>query len=287
MKRVTFVVGPTASGKTAYSIELAKKTDAEIISADSMQIYKYMDIGTAKPSEIERDGILHHMIDIIYPDQNFSVALYQKMALEKIKEISTKGKRVIVTGGTGLYINSLVYNISYAKNSMNEQIRSELEYLASARGNEYIHNMLKELDPVAAQRIHVNDKKRVIRALEIYQTTGKNTTEQIDRSRDSPPGFEYVIIGLEVDRQELRRRIDERVDKMMNAGLQAEVKSLLEMGYGGGTAMQAIGYKELVEHFNCNISLDEAVEKIKTGTKQYAKRQITWFRKISNIKWFN
>jgi len=285
IEKVIFVVGPTASGKTAYSVELAKEIHAEIVSADSMQIYKFMDIGTAKPTEAERGGIMHHMLDIVYPDQDFSVALYQEMALKKIREISARGMRVIVTGGTGLYINSLIYNISYAKDSMDRRIRSGLEEQARERGNEYIHEKLMEIDPVAARRIHPNDIKRIIRALEIYTTTGKNTTEQINRSRTSPPEFEFELIGLDADREELRRRIDLRVDKMLNAGLEREVRNLLDMGYGGGTAMQAIGYKELVEYFKGSISLDEAVQRIKTGTKQYAKRQMTWFRKTPGIKW--
>ena len=285
MKTITFIVGPTASGKTAYSIDLAKKEGAEIISADSMQIYKYMDIGTAKPDEAERGGVPHHMIDILYPNECFSVAQYKEMALEKIREVSKREKAVIVVGGTGLYINSLIYNISYDEDSYDPKIRLELEQASQEFGNAYLHDKLREADPEAAERIHVNDKKRTIRALEIYMTTGVNATAKIAASRSSPPGFEYEILGMEVEREELYKRIEKRVDIMLEAGLLDEVKKLRDMGYASGTAMQAIGYKELNAFLLGETSLDEAVEIIKTETRRYAKRQMTWFRKTEGITW--
>ena len=285
MRKVTFIVGPTASGKTSYSIELAKRTDAEIISADSMQIYKYMDIGTAKPDEAERDGIPHHMIDIVEPDENFSVAQYREMALERIREITARGKGVIVAGGTGLYVNSLIYNVTYSENSYDPEVRAELEHIIRNRGNEYLHARLGIIDPIAALNIHVNDKKRIVRAMEIYLTTGCNVSDQIALSRESPPDFEYEVIGMETDRQVLYQRIEKRVDNMLEAGLLEEVNRLCEMGFTCGTAMQAIGYKEMTGALHGKYSIEDAVIKIKMESRRYAKRQLTWLRRDESVKW--
>jgi len=284
MSEVIVLTGPTASGKTAVSIELAKLLNGEIVSADSMQIYKYMNIGTAKPSEEEKQGINHYMINIISPDENYSVARYKQNASKFIEEIIAKGKTPIVSGGTGLYINSLVYNIKYSDTETNFKLRNELIQIAESKGNDYVYNMLSEMDPKAASRLHKNNLKRVVRAIEVYKSTGKSIIEHEAESRLVPPAYKYKIFCLNFERNLLYDKINERVDLMIKVGLVEEVSKLVQMGYSDGlTAMQAIGYKELLAYLKGKASLDESIDTIKRETRRYAKRQMTWMKKITNI----
>ena len=286
MEPVIVIVGPTASGKTKLSIELAKRINGSIVSADSMQIYKYMDIGTAKPDENEMSGIRHYMTDEVDPDENFSVARYRECALEYISKILAEGKRPIVTGGTGLYINSLIYNINFSETICDEELRETLKNEAKEKGNRVLYDRLLSIDPEAASRIHENDTKRIIRAIEVYEHTKKTISEHVIESRREPPPYRYIVFGLEWDREKLYSRIDMRVDKMLEAGLVDEVKRLAEMGYDkGGTAMQGIGYKEVLDYLKGNLGFDETVYILKRDTRHYAKRQLTWFRRIEGINW--
>ncbi|NTV90251.1 MAG: tRNA (adenosine(37)-N6)-dimethylallyltransferase MiaA [Clostridiales bacterium] len=286
MEPVIVIAGPTASGKSAVAIELAKLINGEIISADSMQIYKHMDIGTAKPSDSEMKGIKHYLIDEVAPDQEFSVARFQELALAYIKEIIAKGKHPIVVGGTGLYINSLVYNISFSETKIDWELREALRLEAIEKGNRYLHEKLKEMDPEAAARLHENDVKRVIRAIEVFTQTKTTMSEHIDNSRLIPPPYNYIVFGLNLDRQRLYRRIEERIDLMLENGLVGEVKKLVELGYDkNSVAMQGLGYKEILSYLRGETSLDEAVDILKMDTRRYAKRQITWFKRTEGIQW--
>lgn len=288
MRKIPLIIltGPTAVGKTALSIELAKNLNAEIISADSMQIYEYMDIGSAKVTKEEMDGVVHHMIDEVKPDFSFSVSEFQNRANKYIKEISNKGKNVLVTGGTGLYLNSLIYNMDFAKSNSNSKIREELEKELEEKGIDYMHEKLKSLDSDAASRIHKNNTKRVIRALEVC-LDGKKMQ---DFSNDLKYNEDYlpIIIVLNRDREILYDRINKRVDIMMESGLVEEVKNLLNMGYDKNLiSMQGIGYKEIVKYLEGEYTLDEAIEIIKRDSRRYAKRQITWFKRYKDSKWFD
>lgn len=286
MEPVIVIVGPTASGKTKLSIELAKRINGSIVSADSMQIYRYMDIGTAKPDKTEMSGIRHYMIDEVDPDENFSVARYRECALGCISRILAEGKHPIVAGGTGLYINSLIYNINFSETICDEELRESLRREAEEKGNRAIYERLMAIDPEAAARIHENDTKRIIRAIEVYEHTRKTISEHVKESRQEPPPYRYVVFGLEWDREKLYSRIERRVDKMLEAGLVEEVRRLKEMGYDrGGTAMQGIGYKEILEFLDGRVSYDETVYILKRDTRHYAKRQMTWFRRIEGINW--
>ena len=281
------VVGPTASGKTAYAIELAKKCGGEVISCDSMQIYRHMDIGTAKPTKYEMDGIPHHMIDIAEPWENYSVARFVTEARSCIDDVLARGRVPILCGGTGLYFDSVIKNIDFAENESDPEYRSELQKAAEEHGNEYVHNMLKKVDPKSAEAVHPNNLKRVIRALEIYKTTGKTKTE-LDRESVRESLYNAEIYGLNRPREELYERINKRVDIMLKNGLLDEVKNLLEMGISrDATSMQAIGYKELVEYFEGRCTLDAAIDKIKQESRRYAKRQLTWFKRNNEIIWLN
>ena len=281
------VVGPTASGKTAYAIELAKKCGGEVISCDSMQIYRHMDIGTAKPTKYEMDGIPHHMIDIAEPWENYSVARFVTEARSCIDDVLARGRVPILCGGTGLYFDSVIKNIDFAENESAPEYRSELQKAAEEHGNEYVHNMLKKVDPKSAEAVHPNNLKRVIRALEIYKTTGKTKTE-LDRESVRESLYNAEIYGLNRPREELYERINKRVDIMLENGLLDEVKNLLEMGISrDATSMQAIGYKELVEYFEGRCTLDAAIDKIKQESRRYAKRQLTWFKRNNEIIWLN
>lgn len=285
LSKIVGVVGPTASGKTALAIEIAKKYNGEIVSCDSMQIYKYMNIGTAKPSYDEMQGIPHHLIDIIEPSQSFNVAEFSQMAKECISDILNRGKLPILAGGTGLYFDSVIKNIKFTEIGHNEEYCKELENLALIHGNEYVHNVLKEIDEASANVIHPNNLRRVIRALEIYKVSGKTMT-QCNEESIQPPLYEPIIIGINMDRELLYDRINKRVDIMMENGLIDEVKHILSMGIDqNSTAMQAIGYKELVKYLNRSLGLDEAIEEIKLESRRYAKRQLTWFRKNKDIHW--
>ena len=286
--KVIVIVGPTASGKTALSIELAKKINGEIISCDSMQIYKDMNIGSAKPTIEEMQGIKHYIIDEVEPTQRFSVAEYKKRAEKAIEEIIKKGKIPIVVGGTGLYANSLIYGIEYNEIEYDEKYRNELMKLAQTEeGLESLFEKAQKIDPKAMEKISKNDKKRIVRILEIYNSTGKTKTEQEKESRKKEVKYDYKVFALNMERSVLYERINKRVDIMLEQGLIEEVKNILKKYNEFPTAMQAIGYKEIVEYFNGDLTKQEAIEKIKQESRRYAKRQLTWFKKIANVKWLD
>lgn len=287
MKENLFILmGPTAVGKTSLSIKLAKELNGEIISADSMQIYKYMDIGTAKVTESEMDGIIHHMVDIIEPDKSFSVSNYKDLTSQLISEINNRKKLPIVVGGTGLYINSLTYNLNFSSVAPDEKIRSRLELLGDQYGNEYLHEMLSMVDKESAERISIKDRKRIIRALEIYEITGSTMTEYNKNFRSLNTDYNLVMVCLNMERSKLYENINKRVDIMIEMGLIDEVKKILSMGYNKDlVSLQGIGYKEIIQYLENEISLADAIEKIKQGSRNYAKRQLTWFRRDNRIKW--
>lgn len=286
MKTVIVIMGPTASGKTQLAIELAKRLNGEIISADSMQIYKHMDIGTAKPDQHEMQGIRHYMVDEVEPDQEFSVARYQELALGYIEEILAKGKLPVIAGGTGLYINSLIYNINFSETVSDWELRDKLKQEAEEKGNQVLHDRLREVDPQAAERIHVNDSKRIIRALEVYEHTKQTISHQQEISRQVPSPYRFRLIGLTMDREKLYERINRRVDMMLEKGLVDEVSKLVGMGYDKNTiAMQALGYKEILAYLRGDMTLEDAVYIIKRDSRHYAKRQLTWFRRLEDVHW--
>lgn len=284
--KVVVIVGPTASGKTAVSIELAKKINGEIISADSMQIYKDMDIGSAKPTKEEMQGIPHYMIDVVEANEVFNVAKYKEMAEECIEKILAKNKVPIIVGGTGLYVSTLTKGVEFSDIENDLEYRDELTKISlEENGVDKLFDMLKGIDPEAAEIIDKNNVRRVIRALEIYKVTGKTKT-QVDRESIKELKYDYKVFGLNWDRQELYDRIDKRVDIMLDMGLLDEVKKVNEKGISP-TALQGLGYKEIIEYLNNEITLEEAIEKIKQETRRYAKRQMTWFKKDKNIVWIN
>ncbi|WP_460294183.1 tRNA (adenosine(37)-N6)-dimethylallyltransferase MiaA [Clostridium tertium] len=279
-EKVLVIAGPTAVGKTDLSIKLAKELNGEIISTDSMQIYKYMDIGSAKITKEEMCGVPHHMIDVVDPSTPFSVANYKEMAQKCIDDIISRGKLPILTGGTGLYINALTCNMNFTEAENDLKYRSELEELAEKHGNEYIHNMLKDIDPISYKEIHYNNRKRVIRALEVYKLTKKpfSSFNAGEEFYNGPYDVTYYVLNM--DRENLYNRINLRVDMMMDKGLLEECIKLKEMGYNSSVqSMQGIGYKEIFYYLENKISLNEAVEMIKQGSRNYAKRQLTWFRR--------
>lgn len=286
-QKVIVICGPTASGKTKLSIEIAKKINGEIVSADSMQIYKDMTIGTAKPTPEEMQGIKHYLIDFVLPNQRYSVADYNKDALKAIDEIIKKGKTPIVVGGTGLYVNSLIYGIEYSDIEIDLEYRKKLEEIADKEGIEKLYEMAKQIDPEAIKNISENDKKRICRILEIYHSTGKNKTEQEKESRKNGPKYQYLLYGITMDREKLYDRINKRVDIMINDGLIEEVQDVVKKYDEFPTAMQGLGYKEVVEYLNGITTKEEMIEKIKMETRRYAKRQLTWFKKCENIKWID
>lgn len=287
--RVVAVVGPTASGKTALAIELAKRFNGEIISCDSMQIYRGMDIGTAKPTEEEKCGIPHHMIDIVEPSEAFSAADYAPMARAAADDIISRGKLPIFCGGTGLYLDAVLTANEYADVETDLALRAALLADAERDGAEALWERLNEVDPESAAAIHKNNVKRVARALEIYLSGGITKTEWDKRSRSKPAPYDPVILALNRDREALYARIDKRVDDMMGAGLENEVRELTESGRlpRGSTAAQAIGYKELISYFDGDCTLDEAVFTIKQSSRRYAKRQLTWLRRNSAVIWLD
>ncbi|OPJ57169.1 tRNA (adenosine(37)-N6)-dimethylallyltransferase MiaA [Alkalithermobacter paradoxus] len=281
------ICGPTAVGKTSISIKIAEKLRTSIVSADSMQIYKYMDIGTAKISNEEMNGIKHYLIDEIDPITPFSVSEFQSLAKEYIHHIFTRGHVPLVVGGTGLYINSLIYDMDFSNTISNDNIRKQLEEEAVKYGPNFIHDKLREIDNESAERIHPNNIKRVIRALEIYTETGGKIG---DFSNDIKPNDEYypIIIVLNRNRDVLYERINKRVDIMINQGLVKEVQKLLSMGYNESmTSMKGIGYKEIIKYLKGEYSLEEAIYTIKRDSRRYAKRQLTWFKRYDDAKWFN
>lgn len=285
MKQKLLVIGgPTAVGKTDLSIRIAKKLNGEIISADSMQIYKYMDIGSAKVTKEEMDGVKHHLIDVVNPDVPFSVADFKEHGDAALKDIISRGKFPIIAGGTGLYINSLTCNMTFTEAEKDEEYRKYLEDLANEKGNEYIHEMLKECDPISYKEIHANNRKRVIRALEVFKLTKKpfSSYNVGDDFYKSDYDIHYYVLTM--DREKLYNRINKRVDIMMENGLLEECIKLRDMGYTSDMqSMQGIGYKEILYYLEGKISLDEAIDMIKQGSRNYAKRQLTWFRRDKRV----
>lgn len=285
--KVIVICGPTASGKTKLSIELAKKINGEIVSCDSMQIYKDMTIGTAKPTVEEMQGIKHYLIDCVSPETRYSVADYKKDAEAAIKEILSKGKVPIIVGGTGLYLESLIYNIEYNEIEVDLEYREKLENRMTEEGLESLYNEASKIDPEAASKISKNDKKRIFRILEIYHSTNKTKTELEIESRKNKPEYDYILFGITMDREKLYERINLRVDIMIKEGLIEEVKKLVEKYNNMPTALQGLGYKEVVEYLDGKLTKEEMIDKIKMETRRYAKRQLTWFRKYDNLTWIN
>lgn len=281
-KKILIITGPTAVGKSKYAVKIAQKMNGEIISLDSMQVYKFMNIGTAKPSKEELKKIPHHLIDIIKPDQGFSVAKFIQITNKKIQEIIKKGKRPILVGGTGLYLRALLYGFDFPKAGYEEKIRDDLHTFAQKHGIKVLYNKLKKVDPNSAKKIHLNDKFRIIRALEVYYLTGKPISKQ--QFSNKKHINKYKIICLTTDRPKLYELIDRRVDAMINKGLIKEVKRLLKKGYNQDLpALKAIGYKEVIDYLNGRFDYNEMIRLIKRNSRHLAKRQMTWFRSFPNI----
>lgn len=288
MNTVILIVGPTGTGKTELSVRLAGLLGAEIISCDSMQIYKGMDIGTAKVTEEEMQGITHHMIDIVSPFDSYSVSEYCNAARDVAGKIFAKNKLVIMVGGTGLYADSFVRDIDFTETGSSEEIRSELNALCEKEGVDAVFDILKSIDPESAASIHKNNVKRVIRAIEYYRLTGETISEHNRKTKEKPSPYNYVYIGLTRDREELYERINKRVDIMMQKGLLAEVWTLYSMGCNEKmTSMQALGYKELIWYLRGKCNLAEAVSVLKRDSRRYAKRQLTWFGRNKEVNWIN
>ena len=286
MNPIICIAGPTASGKTALAVELAKDLSGEVVSCDSMQVYKRMDIGTAKPTEEEMQGIPHHMIDVAEPDEDFSVSRYCCMAAPIVDDIVARGKTAIIAGGTGLYMDSLIRGNAFAP-FPSTGVREKLEAQADSEGMEFMLNWLRSVDPESAARLHLSDRKRIIRALEVYLETGQTITEHNRKTQQIPPKYTPLWLGLDfADRAELYRRIDRRVDMMLEMGLMSEIQGLLASGIPPRcTAMQAIGYKEFVAALHGEETIAQAVEEVKKSSRHYAKRQLTWFRRNPKLHW--
>ncbi|MDD3415780.1 MAG: tRNA (adenosine(37)-N6)-dimethylallyltransferase MiaA [Lachnospiraceae bacterium] len=287
-KPLVVLTGPTGVGKTELSILLAKSINGEIISADSMQIYQFMDIGTAKITKEEMQGVKHYLVDELLPNEEFHVAKFQKMAKEAIEEIYQKGKIPIIVGGTGFYIQAVLYDIDFAEESNRDGYRQQLEELARKEGISALHQKLEEIDPVSAKNIHENNIKRVIRAIEFYHETGKKISEhnEAERERPSPYNFEYFVLNDE--RERLYQRTDLRIDQMLENGLLEEVQNLKKMGYDtASVAMQGLGYKEILDYLDGQTTLEEAVYRLKRDTRHFVKRQLTWFRREKTVTFVN
>lgn len=288
MKPLIILTGPTAVGKTELSISLAKAIGGEIISADSMQVYKYMNIGTAKIRQEEMEGVPHHLIDILEPDVAFNVAMFKELAKKAADEIYERGHIPIVVGGTGFYIQALLYDIDFSEEDSDQHIRSELEQLAAQKGSEYLHDLLREVDPESADQIHHHNVKRVIRALEYYRMHGEKISIHNERERQKQSPYQFLYFVLTHDRQVLYERIERRIDKMIQEGLVEEVDNLLKMGYNRNlVSMQGLGYKEIVPYLMGECTLDEAVYVLKRDTRHFAKRQLTWFRRERDVRWLD
>ena len=285
-QKLLVIIGPTAVGKTNLSIEMAKQYNGEIISGDSMQIYRGMDIGTAKITKEEMQGIPHHLIDIKEPEENFSVAEFQLLVRAKINEIAKRGKLPIIVGGTGLYIQSVIYDYQFSDVPGDEAFRLELEGRVKQIGNDALYKELQAVDPESAAQIHPNNVRRVIRALEIFHLTGK-TMQDYQRKQQPDLMYETALVGLTMDREKLYERINLRVDIMVKQGLLDEVKSLYNQGLRDCQSIQAIGYKEIYDYLDEKVTWDAAVEQLKQNSRRYAKRQLTWFRNKMNVKWFD
>ena len=285
MKPLIIITGPTAAGKTNLSVRLARAIGGEIISADSMQVYRHMDIGSAKITEEEKRGVPHYLIDVLNPDEEFNVAVFQKMARDAVNTIYSHGNIPIVTGGTGFYIQALLYDIDFTDNGEDSSIREELELLGREKGGEYLHDLLHKIDPDAAGEIHPNNKKRVIRAIEFFRQTGEQISEHNRREREKSSPYNFLYYTVNMDRETLYQRIDRRVDLMMEQGLVEEVKKLKEMGCTRNmVSMQGLGYKEILDYLQGDCTLEEAVYILKRDTRHFAKRQITWFKRERDVR---
>lgn len=287
MNKIIAIAGPTAVGKTKFAIEVAKAFNGEVVSCDSMQLYKYMDIGSAKPTPEEMAQAKHHLVDFLDPRDEFSVSRYQEIAKEAINDILNRGKIPVISGGTGLYLNSLLYNMDFSSVPGDYSYRNELTELAEKEGNEYIHNMLVQQDPEAASKIHPNNVKKVVRALERLKE-GEGKIKQFSDIKEETTDYEAILIGLTRDREELYNRINLRVDLLMEAGLLEEVQQLMNMGLTpDNISMKGIGYKEIMDYLDGKYSLEEAVETVKKNTRHYAKKQLTWFRRYDKMNWLD
>ena len=287
MREVVLIAGPTAVGKTKYAIEYALENNGEIVSCDSMQIYKYMAIGTAKPTKEELSMVRHHLVDIIDPRDDFSVAQYSELAQKAINDIFSRGKVPIVSGGTGLYFNSIVYEMDFGNDTRDMEFRKSLEEIANEMGNKYLHDMLREKDPESANRIEPNNLRRVIRALESVMIADKKL-KPFEEVKKKNVNYNTKLIGLCRDRANLYSRIEKRVDIMVEEGLIQEVSSLLENGFTSEhISMKGIGYKEVIAYLNGEYNKDRAIELIKRNTRRYAKRQLTWFKRYDEMEWIN
>lgn len=288
MRPLIIITGPTAVGKTALSVRLAKAIGGEIISADSMQVYRHMDIGSAKIKKEEMDGVPHYLIDVLDPEEEFNVTVFQKMAKEAVEEIYSHGHIPIVAGGTGFYIQALLYDIDFTENGEDTSIRMELEKLGQERGAEYLHNLLRDIDPDSAEEIHENNLKRVIRAIEYYRQTGERISEHNKREREKKSPYDFFYYVVNTDRARLYERIDRRVDLMLDQGLVEEVMHLKDMGLTRDmVSMQGLGYKEILDYLQGICTLEEAIYVLKRDTRHFAKRQITWFKRERDVRWLN
>lgn len=282
------LVGPTAVGKTALSLRVARALDCEIISGDSMQVYRRMNIGTAKLPPEQREGVPHHLIDILEPEEPFSVSMFQRLCTEKIREIHARGKLPFIVGGTGLYVESVCYGFDFQGDSGDEAFRARMRTFARERGAEALHARLAQVDPASAARIHPHDERRVIRALEVFETTGRPLSEAQAQTRKAPKTSPYrlCLIGLTMDRDMLYARINERVDAMIAEGLVEEVQGLLQSGVPrDAVSMQGLGYKEIAAYLRGETTLPEATELLKRDTRRFAKRQLSWFRHMQDLVW--
>lgn len=287
MGTIVAIAGPTAVGKTKFAIEIAKRFNGEIVSCDSMQLYKYMDIGSAKPTKEEQAQVPHHLVDLIDPRGEFSVAQYQKMARDAISEIQSRGKLPVISGGTGLYLNSLLYEMDFSKAPESSDYRRKLEQRAETEGGEALHKLLAQQDPQAAERIHPNNVKKTIRALERLHE-GEGNVKPFQQVQQETSDYETILIGLTRDRAELYDRINRRVDLLIEQGLLEEVEELMRMGLTEDhISMKAIGYKEIMAYFHGKCSLETAIDTVKKNTRHYAKKQLTWFRRYDKIRWYN
>lgn len=287
-KPLIILTGPTAVGKSALSIALAKAVNGEIISADSMQVYRQMDIGTAKIMPEEMGGVPHHLIDVLSPKEDFNIVLFQKMAKEAMEKIYEKNKIPILVGGTGFYIQAVLYDIDFTESEEDSPYREELWEIARKDGEEALHQMLKERDPKAAKEIHPNNVKRVIRALEFYKNTGMQISKHNEQQREKESPYEFLYLVLNQDRQILYERIEKRIDQMIEQGLVEEVKGLKEQGcHKDMVSMKGLGYKEILAYLDGECTLDEAVEILKRDTRRFAKRQLTWFRREKEPVWID
>lgn len=287
-KPMVILTGPTAVGKTALSIELAKQIGGSIISADSMQVYKYMDIGSAKIRREEMCGIKHYLIDTLEPSEEFHVVRFQELAKQCLEEIYREQKIPIVVGGTGFYIQALLYDIDFTEQACDEAYRRELEQLLSEKGPQYLHDMLRKVDEKSAETIHANNSKRVIRALEFYHLSGRKISEHNEKERQKESPYQYAYFVLTDERSRIYERIDQRVDKMTEQGLVEEVRNLKKMGcHRGMVSMQGLGYKEILDYLEGELTLDEAIYIIKRETRHFAKRQLTWFKRERDVIWLN